>query len=188
MTVNSLVARLHIFKDELPVYVLAEKIRYPCGKLLRKDRTILLYSSLPALTVGKIKDELAGMSDGFDTVRYYVSPSISMGIDRAIGDGNQILIYCKTGMESSHKESSSLSQPVEQDANPASKESPSPSQVVVDFGSGIKGRVCMPDGEWGFAVLDDNNDWIAQIDPDALDAPTRELVESLLKAQEEGKC
>lgn len=59
------------------------------------------------------------------------------------------------------------------------------SEVVLDFGNGIKGRVCMPDGEWGFAVLDDNNDWIAQIDPDALDAQTCEIVERLLKAQEE---
>jgi hypothetical protein len=60
-----------------------------------------------------------------------------------------------------------------------------PSEVVLDFGNGIKGRVCMPYPERGLSVLNDNNHWIAQIDPDALDAPMRKLVESLLKAQEE---
>mgnify|MGYP001377411416 CR=1 FL=1 len=58
---------------------------------------------------------------------------------------------------------------------------PSAKDVIVDFGNGIKGQITK--GKWGIVVLDEHNDWIAEIDPDALEEPMRSVVEALLARQ-----
>ncbi len=57
--------------------------------------------------------------------------------------------------------------------------------VVLDFGNGIRGTIAK--GNWGIAVLDEHNDWIAEIDHDAFEEPMRSIVEKLLARQEKEK-
>ena len=59
-----------------------------------------------------------------------------------------------------------------------------PSEVIVDFGSGIKGTIKRYHGEQ-VRVYDKDGINFASIAISFLDASTRSLVESLLKAQEE---
>ena len=60
----------------------------------------------------------------------------------------------------------------------------SPSEVIVDFGCGIKGMIVDITGVVPTIMVMNDDGWIASIMLSALDAPTRELVERLL-AQEE---
>jgi hypothetical protein len=63
----------------------------------------------------------------------------------------------------------------------------SPSEVILDFGSGIKGWIRRASNHT-IEVYSKANCWLANIRYDMLDTETRKLVESLLKAQEEEKC
>jgi len=60
-----------------------------------------------------------------------------------------------------------------------------PSEVVVNFGGGIKGTIVGCSNVMPIVKVLSGVDWIASIMVSALDAQARELVESLLKAQEE---
>ena len=62
-----------------------------------------------------------------------------------------------------------------------------PSEVVLDFGSGIKGTIVGCSNVMPIVKVLNGVDWIASIMITALDAPTLEIVESLLKAQDEEK-
>lgn len=59
-----------------------------------------------------------------------------------------------------------------------------PSEVVVDFGSGIKGTVVGCGNVMPIIKVLNGVDWIASIMISALNTATRELVKALLKAQE----
>jgi hypothetical protein len=59
------------------------------------------------------------------------------------------------------------------------------SEVILDFGSGIKGTIVGCSNVMPIVKVFNGVDWIASIMITALDTQTRELVESLLKAQEE---
>ena len=62
-----------------------------------------------------------------------------------------------------------------------------PSEVILDFGSGIKGTVRSCEHDGGCVQVISGDRVIAHIMTDVLEQPTRELVESLLKVQEEGE-
>jgi hypothetical protein len=63
----------------------------------------------------------------------------------------------------------------------------SPSEVILDFGSGIRGWIRKASNHT-IEVYSKANCWLANIRYDMLDTETRKLVESLLQAQEEEKC